>query len=190
MNIENPKFIVYTGPMFGAKTSRLLMTLERYKYQRKNIMLFKPLLDDRYSCEDVVTHSGWRMSAKTIKTGADVLEILANENIHPSVIAVDEAFMIPGIADALIWLYRSGFTVIVSTLDLSATGQVFKEVEKMLPWATQVEKCSAICTICGKEAFYTHKKQLSGNEIEIGGDELYEPRCLSHHLSILLYRDA
>jgi thymidine kinase len=181
---SNPEFCVYTGPMFSSKTSKLLSALERYKYQHKKIAAFKPAMDDRYSSGEIVTHGGWKISAACVKSGADVLEHMANLEENPHVVAVDEAFMIPDIADALIWLYRNGFSVIVSSLEISATGKPFQEIEKMLPWATKVEKCTAICTVCGRDAHYTHKKLTGGDEIEVGGAELYEPRCLADHILI------
>jgi thymidine kinase len=89
------------------------------------------------------------------------------------------------VAGVLTWLYRTGIDVVVSTLDISATGKPFHEVEKLLPWATHIEKCSAVCTQCGRDAFYTHKKQVSSDdEIEVGGAEMYEPRCSRHHIAI------
>lgn len=176
----NPEFIIYTGPMFSGKTSRLLSTLEKYKYQHKKIVVFKPSIDDRYSSSEVVTHSGWKISAVCVKTGADILEHLSNLEENPHVIAVDEAFMAPGVAEVLIWLYKSGFTIVVSSLEMSAAAKPFAEIEKMLPWATLVEKCTAVCTVCGRDAHYTHKKQTGGDEIEVGGAELYEPRCALH----------
>lgn len=180
----NPEFIVFCGPMFSGKSSSLLTRLEKFKYQHKKIVVFKPTMDDRYSNGDVVTHSGWKSPAVCVKTGADVLEHLANLSENPHVVAVDEAFMIPGIAEALIWLYRSGFTVVVSSLEMSYAGKPFHEVEKLLAWATHVEKCVAVCTVCGKDAHYTHKKQVNDEEIEIGGSELYEPRCFCHFPSV------
>ena len=180
----NPEFIVFTGPMFSSKTSSLLSALERYKYQHKKTVVFKPKIDDRYSTEEIVTHGGWKYPAVCVKTGADVLEYLTNLSENPQVVAVDEAFMIPGIAESLIWLYKCGFTVVVSSLEMSATGKPFSEIEKILVWATKVEKCTAVCTICGRDAHYTYKKQTGGDEIEIGGSELYEPRCASHHVAI------
>lgn len=179
-----PEFIVYTGPMFSSKTSSLLSSLERYKYQHKRIVLYKPEIDDRYSISEVVTHGGLKMPAFCVKSGADIIEHLATLNENPHVIAVDEAFMITGVADTLVWLYRNGYTVVVSSLDLSATGTVFHEIEKMMIWATRVEKCTAVCTVCGRDAHYTHKKQSGGEEIEVGGSELYEPRCFLHHLHV------
>jgi thymidine kinase len=182
--LSNPDFILYIGPMFGSKTTRLLGTLEKYKYQHKKVVVFKPQIDDRYSGNEVVTHSGWKVPAVCVKTGPDVLEHLVNLPNEPHVVAVDEAFMIPGIAESLIWLFKNGFTVVVSSLEMSAAGKPFHEIEKLMPWATHVEKCTAVCTVCGRDAHYTHKKQTGGDEIEVGGSELYEPRCFSHHVSI------
>jgi thymidine kinase len=184
MSGSNPTLTVYVGPMFSAKTSRLLLDLERFKYQHKRSFVFKPTLDDRYSTDEIVSHSGWRHVATTIKDGADVVRVLAEASETPDVVAVDEAFMVPGIADVLIWLYRSGITVVVSSLDMSYAGKPFKEVERLLPWATRIEKCTAVCTECGRDASYTHKKQTTGEEIEVGGAELYEPRCFRHHVAI------
>jgi hypothetical protein len=91
--------------MFGSKTSKLLSTLEKYKYQHKKVVVFKPRIDDRYSTDEVVTHGGWKTPAVCVKTGADVLEYLVGLSEEPNVVAVDEAFMIPGISEALVWLY-------------------------------------------------------------------------------------
>lgn len=186
MMLGNPTFTVYAGPMFSSKTTKLLSALERFKYQKKKIAVFKPSIDDRYSVSEVVTHSGWSVTATTVKTGADIIEALARADEEPDVVAVDEAFMIPSVSEVLVWLYRNGINVVVSTLDISATGKPFHEVEKLLAWATSVEKCAAVCTVCGRDAFYTHKKQVDEDrgEIQVGGSELYEPRCFQHHLAI------
>lgn len=177
---NNPEFIIYCGPMFSSKTSRLLSTLEKYKYQHKSIIVFKPKIDDRYSLSEVVTHGGWRVPAICVKSGAEILEYLSELEEDPQVVAVDETFMIPGAAEALVWLFTYGFTVVVSSLEMSSAGKPFHELEKILPWATKIEKCSAVCTVCSRDAHYTHKKQGSEEEIEVGGSELYEPRCAQH----------
>lgn len=178
--MSNPEFLIFCGPMFSSKTSSLLALLEKYKYQHKKIVVFKPKIDDRYSVSEVVTHSGWKVPAICVKTGAEILEYLTNMEVSPQIVAVDEAFMIPGSSDTLIWLYTFGFTVVVSSLEMSSAGKPFIEIEKMLPWATHIQKCTAVCTVCGRDARFTHKKQVGGEEIEVGGAELYEPRCAQH----------
>ena len=81
----------------------------------------------------------------------------------------------------LIDLFKKGKTIVVSSLDLSATGKPFEEIEALFPWATCIEKCPAVCTVCGQDAYYTHKKVEDIAEITVGGSELYEPRCWKHH---------
>jgi thymidine kinase len=175
----NPKFIIFTGPMFGSKTTRLFAALDRYKYQKRNIVAFKPSIDDRYSETNISTHSGASMKARPVKNGMEIHQVVSHHNEY-DVIAVDEAFMIPGASWALVDLFKKGKTIVVSSLDLSATGKAFDEIEAMFPWATHIEKCPAVCTECGADAYYTHKKVEDTAEITIGGSELYEPRCWSH----------
>lgn len=186
MKMTSPTFTVFVGPMSSSKTSKLLSALERYKYQHKKVAVFKPALDDRYSTTAVVSHAGWSVPSSTVKTGADILEFLATMDEEPDVVAVDEAFMLPGIAEVLVFLYRKGVDVLVSTLDISSTGKPFQEIKSMLIWATHIEKCTAICTICGDDARYTHKKIVDENseEIQVGGLDVYEPRCFKHHVAI------
>jgi len=176
----NPEFIVYMGPMFSGKTSRLLMKLDRYKFRNKKVVLFKPTMDDRYGHEVVVTHTGLSQSAVCVSHASDLLKYLADVP-EQDVVAVDEAFMIKGIADVLIYLYKLGVTIVVSTLDLSATCKPFMNVRDLLVWATCVEKCSAVCNVCGCDAHYTYRKQVSDDEIQVGGADLYEARCFTCH---------
>lgn len=184
---DNPCFIAYVGPMFGGKTSAMLMQLERFRYQNKRIVVFKPKIDDRYSESHVTTHSGWRVDATTIETGADLLGYIVGLDEDPHVVAVDEAFMINDVSEALIWLYRTGHNIIVASLDISASGKPFHEVEKILPWCTRIEKCPAVCSVCGKDAYYTHRKFVDeSDEIKVGGADVYEPRCLSCHTCVRL----
>jgi len=176
-----PEFIIFTGPMFGAKTSRLLSVIDRFSYQSRCVVCFKPRIDRRYSKSNITTHNGNSVEAITVNTGEEIVNITMERKDSIDVVAVDEAFMIDGSADALIKLFRHGKTVVVSSLQLSASGNVFKEIRDMMPWATKIEVCPAVCTVSGKDAYYTHKKIDDLAEITVGGSELYEPRCWEHH---------
>ena len=175
----NPKFTIFTGPMFGSKTTRLFAALDRYKYQRRKIVAFKPQIDNRYSEASITTHSGASMPAIIVNHGTDVMNYMKHHGEY-DVIAVDEAFMLKGISWVLIDLFKQGKTIVVSSLDLSATGKDFEEITTMFPWATHIEKCPAVCTICGADAYYTYKKVKDLEEIAVGGSDLYEPRCWAH----------
>lgn len=179
--VINPAFYVFTGPMMGSKTTRLIALVDRFRYKGMKILAFKPGLDDRYAESEICTHNGAKIPAINVSRGEDILRIVTEQDSRPDVIAVDEAFLIDGVADALISLYRTGFTVIISSIEMSASCNVFDEIKEILPWATHIEKCSAVCTDCGSDAFFTARKVEDLSEIAIGGSDLYEPRCWAHH---------
>jgi len=171
--MKNPEFIIFTGPMFGSKTTKMLSVLERCSYQNKKVTAFKPKMDDRYSEGEICTHAGLRYSATNINSGEEMLA----RSIGYDVIGVDEAFMIDGSAEALISLYRQGKTIVVSSIQMSASGNVFSEIKEILPWATKIEVCPAVCVKTGDNAYYTVRKIENLAEIEVGGADMYEPRA-------------
>ena len=179
-HVRIPEFIIYTGPMFGSKTTKLIAVVDRFKYQDRNILAFKPSLDERYSSSEICTHNGARVDAFVVKSGDDIIRIV-NDASNVDVVAVDEAFMIDGVAESLLTLFREGKTIVVSSLQLSASGNVFEEIRDMMPWATKIEVCPAVCTVSGLDAYYTHRKFENMKEITVGGSDLYEPRCWFYH---------
>ena len=188
--MNRSEFIIFTGPMFGGKTTRLLSALDRYIHQKRNVLAFKPAIDERYRRNSINTHTGGKIDATRVSSGNEIIQIVTDrvdaEGID--IIAVDEAFMIPGSGLALIELYQNGFTILVSTLQLCSDGTSYDEIQKIMPWATKIEICPAVCTTCGADAYYTLKKGgNSHQQIEVGGSDLYEPRCLRHFLNLENY---
>jgi thymidine kinase len=173
---KEPEFRIYTGPMFGSKTTKMLSTLERCLHQNKKVVAFKPRMDDRYSESQICTHAGLKFPAKNVSSGNDIIKMSEGYDV----VGVDEAFMIDGSAAALLKLFFSGKTIVVSSIQLSASGVVFDEIKDILPWATHVEVCPAVCVKSGNDAFYTVRKSKLESEIEVGGSDLYEPRSWSN----------
>jgi thymidine kinase len=174
--MNNPEFVIFTGPMFGGKTTRMISLLERARYQNKRIILFKPQKDNRFSEDKVVAHNGLVWESINIRKGRDINKEL--ENNVCDIIAVDEAFMIKGIGDTLISLFKKGYSVYVSSIQLSAKLKPFKEIQKIMPWATKIEICPAVCPISGTDAFYTRSYKATSH-IQVGGMEIYHP--VSYH---------
>ncbi len=185
MKMKN-EFVIFVGPMFGGKTTKLLSAIDRYKYQGRDIHVFKPIVDERYSKEEVVTHWGAKIPATRINP-ENLNEIFRpfflNNVEDKSVMAVDEAFMIEGIGEKLVSLFKRGHTILVSSLQLSSDFTPYKEIQAMMPYATKVEVCPAVCSTCGADAHYTKKVGgRSDHGIEVGGAEMYQPRCFNHFL--------
>ena len=178
------EFIIFVGPMFGGKTTKLLSAVDRYKYQKRAIFAFKPQVDQRYAKEKIVTHWGGKLRADLVSDATEILESLVLNDVSlqdQPVIAVDEAFMLKDAGTVLPKLFKAGATVIASTLQISSDGTAYPEVAGFMPYATKVEVCPAVCTICGADAHYTEK--IGGrvdHGIEVGGAEMYQPRCFEH----------
>lgn len=173
--VSQPKLLVFTGPMFGSKTTKMLSVLERALYQSKRVIAFKPKMDERYEKSMIVTHAGLKFDAHNVQTGEEILSLSKDYDV----VGVDESFMIEGSASALVDLFKSGKTVAVSSIQLSASGKPFEEIRDLLPWATHIEVCPAVCLITGEDAYYTVRKSKGISEIEVGGSETYEPRAWS-----------
>lgn len=181
MLYRDPVFKIFTGPMFGSKTTQMLACVDRYRYQNKGVIAFKPKMDDRYEKEKIQTHSGLSIDAICVNSGKELLEKVRGSDKKVNVVAVDEAFMIAGVASSLISLYRSGISVVVASIQMSFLGNPFHEIKEMLPWATHISVCPAVCPKTGADAYYTYKKDCDKNEVDVGGSEMYEPRCLTQH---------
>ena len=181
--MKNPVLRLWVGPMFGSKTTQLIAAVDRYRLQSKKVIAFKSRLDDRYATDgSIVTHNGGKLKCMLVSKGSEIVDIVKKLNTIVSVVAIDEAFMIEDCDEAILELYKSGITVLVSSIDLSSELRPFSVIKNILPYATEINKCSAVCTVCGEDAYFTHKKQtVTGSEIEIGGSEIYEPRCWMHH---------
>lgn len=183
---HQPEFVLYTGGMFSGKTSRAILEAQNHIYRGRQVLAYKPRIDDRYSKNEITTHSGMvSLQAVLVEDAKDLIEhLLEVKDIEAknTTVMVDELFMIMGIAQELIWLYRNGFDIIASSLDMSSSLQPFDEVVKILPWATKIEKCIAVCNSCKAPAQYTYRKpNADQDEILIGGVETYEARCAICH---------
>jgi thymidine kinase len=178
---SNPEFIIYTGPMWGSKTTRLIAAMDRLKLQGRRVIAYKPTMDARYSLSQISTHSGASWPAHCVSSGEMIWNHYSAFSDHIDAVAIDEAFMIDGVSSAALQILRRGTSVMIASLDLSARCKPFDEIERLMPYATRIEKCSAVCPVCGDDAFYTAKLTNDDREIEVGGKNLYEPRCFRHH---------
>ena len=184
--------VLYTGPMFSSKTTKLLMQADKRYYQKQKVIAFKSKMDDRYSqIGEIVTHNFNKIPAHLVDTGDEMLVKIAEQDRIDCVL-IDELFLINGGAEACLALYKKGYDVVVSSIDLSFTGEPFQEVAKLMPYCTKIVKCKSVCSVCQEDARYTYKKisikhvdkfesDPSVELIQVGGAELYEPRCQEHH---------
>ncbi|WP_374722832.1 thymidine kinase [Peribacillus tepidiphilus] len=173
------------GSMFSGKSEELIRRVRRTQFAKQKTVVFKPIIDNRYAEEAVVSHNGTSVMAIPIEKSTDIFNHI-DETLD--VIAIDEVqFFDEEIVDVAQHLADSGYRVILAGLDQDFRGEPFGPVPKLLSLAETVTKLQAVCAVCGSPASRTQRlvngKPASYDEpiILVGASESYEPRCRHHH---------
>lgn len=176
---------VICGSMFAGKTEELIRRIKRLQYAKKNMLVFKPNIDNRFSLDEIVSHGG--MSLKSIVVD-NPMEILRNIDGRVDAVAIDEIqFFSREIVEVVDYLADKGIRVIVAGLDRDFRGEPFGALPQLLTKAEFVTKLTAICSVCGAPATRTQRlvnnKPASYNDpiVLVGASESYEPRCRHCH---------
>jgi thymidine kinase len=160
--------------MYSGKTEELIRRLRRAQIARQRVEIFKPVIDDRYAKDHIVSHSDVRIPSRAVKTAKEILR-WAHE---AQVIGIDEGqFLGPGLLDVVERLARQGKRVIVAGLDQDYMGKPFEPMPQLLAVAEYITKTLAICMVCGSPANRTYRKVATGGRVVVGGTDLYEARC-------------
>lgn len=176
---------VICGPMFAGKTEELIRRVRRLKYAKKNVLIFKPKIDHRYSQTEIVSHNNSKISAIRIESSKEIIKHL-KDDIH--CVVIDEAqFLDDSIVEVAELLADRGIRVIVGGLDRNFRGEPFGPMPKLLAIAEKVDKLTAICVVSGDTA--TRTQRLINGEpahyndptVLVAGEESYEPRSRNHH---------
>lgn len=176
---------VICGSMFAGKTEELLRRVKRLEYAKKNIVVFKPLMDNRFSENEVVSHNNNRTKSVNISLSRQIFDHIDSET---QVVAIDEIQFLDEEAVSIVdYLANCGVRVIVSGLDKDFRGEPFSFMPKLIAIAEYVTKLTAICVKCGDPATRTQRivngKPAKYNDpiVLIGAEESYEARCRSCH---------
>ncbi|MCI6508722.1 MAG: thymidine kinase [Bacilli bacterium] len=176
---------VICGSMFAGKTEELIRRITRIRLAKKDVIVFKPVIDNRYDKMAVVSHSNRKIDAIPINSSQEVLE-----KIHelPYAVAFDEAqFFDEGLIDIMERLANSGVRVIVAGLDMNFKGEPFGIMPQILARAEYITKLQAICQVCGAPATRTqriingHPADYDDPIILVSASEKYEARCRHCH---------
>ena len=178
MFLENAKkagwIEVICGSMFSGKTEELIRRLKRAKFANLRVEIFKPMIDVRYSLEEVVSHDSNSIRSTPVDSSASILLYASDVDV----VAVDEAqFFDPGIIDVCQKLAASGVRVIVAGLDMDYLGKPFGPMPSLMAVAEYVTKVHAICVRCGNLAHHSHRLTKSDKLVVLGEKESYEPIC-------------
>jgi thymidine kinase len=169
---------VICGPMFSGKSEELIRRLRRAEIAKLKTATFKPLIDDRYSTNHIVSHSAQRIASTAAASTAEILEKAQDAQV----VAIDEAqFFDVSLVDVCQKLADSGKRVIVAGLDQDYTGKPFEPIPQLLAVAEYITKTLAICVKCGSPAGRTQRLSKDSERVVVGAADIYEARCRFCH---------
>ncbi|NMM49783.1 thymidine kinase [Marinigracilibium pacificum] len=165
---------VICGSMFSGKTEELIRRLNRAVLANQKVEIFKPVIDNRYSETEIVSHNKNAIRSTTVNFADDIL-LKAGDC---SVVGIDEAqFFDSRIVDVCNELANEGKRVIVAGLDMDYMGRPFGPMPYLMAVAEFVTKVHAICMKSGALANYSFRKVINENKVLVGETESYEARC-------------
>lgn len=172
---------VVCGSMFSGKSEELIRRIKRAKIAQKEVVTFKHALDDRSTIEYVVSHDGSKIEAHPIDNAYAMLSIVTPLT---HTIGIDEAqFFSHELINVVLDLLDQGKHIIVAGLNVDFRGVPFGPMPTLLAMADTVTKLSAICVICGDDAYFSQRivngKPAQADEplIKVGAQESYQARC-------------
>lgn len=165
---------IIAGGMFSGKSEELIRRLRRAVIARQRVQVFKPIIDDRYSLEEVVSRDERRLKAIAVATSE---QLRARVELGVQVIGIDEIqFFDDGIIDVCMQLADAGIRVIAAGLDQDYLRRPFGPMPALLAVAEEVSKMHAVCVRCGGSAHYSNRIAGGSSQVEVG-DTSYEARC-------------
>ena len=165
---------VICGSMFSGKTEELIRRLKRANFARQRVEIFKPMLDVRYSQENVVSHDDNSIRSTPVDSSASILLLTSDVDV----VGVDEAqFFDADIVSVCKALADRGIRVVVAGLDMDYLGKPFGPMPHLMAIAEYVTKVHAICVRCGNLAHHSHRLSTNSKLVVLGEHDTYEPIC-------------
>ena len=176
------KLETIVGAMFAGKTSELLKRILWAKHQSKKIIVIKPIIDNRYSQEKIITHNDlshecfamkdWKHVNDNFKFNKDLVDMVFLDEIQ--FMKTDETL------ENVEKILNSGIDVISAGLDQDSRGKPWETSSMLLGLSDKIIKIYGFCNVCGMEATKTYRKTEGGGRTQVGAADIYEPRCLKH----------
>ena len=161
---------IICGSMFSGKTEELIRRLNRAKYAKQKIKVFKPIIDSRFNKDFVFSHDKNQIESESVSKSSDI-KIKAKGY---DVIGIDEAqFFDNGIVKICNDLANEGIRVIVAGLDMDYKGNPFGPMPNLMAIAEYVTKLHAICAKSGNLANHSYRISNDKSLVHLGQKESY-----------------
>jgi thymidine kinase len=170
------------GTMGSAKTLNLLAVAHSYELQGKEVLILKPMLDNRFGQSAVRSRAGLEKPADIL---VDAQTRLSRENLDGlSCILVDEAqFLDPAFVEHLRSISRDhDIPIICYGLRTDFKTNLFPGSKRLLELSDSIEEIKNTCHFCNKKAIFNARLidgvvVSQGPQVLLGAEETYLPVC-------------
>ena len=171
------------GCMFAQKTTELIRRIRRYKAIGYNVLVVNYSGDVRYGTNKIISHDTDSNDAICVKTLEEVAKQVTSGSYQ--VLIIDEGQFYSDLYEKVKgWADMLPIHIVVTGLDGDSDRNPFGDILKLIPLAEEVERLSALCSVCKDGTLAHFSKALIAKEeqVSIGGANCYVPVCRKHYL--------
>lgn len=177
--------------MNSGKSTQLLQAHYNYRERGMTPLAVTAAIDDRYGIGKITARIGLELPAELFASETDLFAMVeeknaAGEKIHA--VLVDEAQFLTAeqVAQCARIVDEIGIPVLAYGLRTDFLGNFFPGSEALMRMADNIEEIKTICW-CGRKATHTARMDehgtvlKEGEQISIGGNDVYIALCRKHH---------
>lgn len=179
----------YYSSMNAGKSTHLLQSSYNYQERGLNTVIYTAQIDDRFAKGKVASRLG--IDADALLFNEDTTLFSDIEELHQrqkiDCVLIDEAQFLSAdqvkqLTDIVDLLH---IPVLAYGIRTDFLGQTFSGSAALLAWADKLVELKTICH-CGRKANFVIRLDSNGNavtggeQVEVGGNERYEPLCRAH----------
>jgi len=177
------------GPMFAGKSCEIIRRIRMLKVLKKNYIVVKPSIDTRYDDNMIVSHNFDKEDCIKLNKLSDIYNIDNNIFNNCDTILIDEGQFFDDLFETvknLVEICRKN--VIVSGLIGDYNRMKFGQISDLIPICDldKITILTALCLHCmdGTPASFSHRNNLSNEQILIGESDMYSSICRKHYLQL------
>lgn len=186
------KLHFYYSAMNAGKTTTLLQSNHNYQERGMNTLLFIPAIDTRHALGVISSRIGLTAEALPFQPSFNFFEHVKEHICHNRLncVLVDEAQFLTKLQVIELTRIVDELKIPVLAYGLRSDFQAepFEGSLYLLAWAEEISEIKTICH-CGRKATMNlrmdenGKMVKEGDQIEIGGNDLYIALCRKHFMS-------
>lgn len=175
--------------MNAGKSIDLIKVAYNYEERGQHVLALIPAIDDRYGVGVITSRIGVQRDALIVNDDTNILELFMRENEkhHIDCVLVDECqFLKKHHVQELVEIVDSiGTPVLCYGLKNDFRNELFEGSYYMLVYADKIEEIKTICW-CGRKANMVARVVdgrivKSGEQILVGGNDMYVSLCRKHY---------